>query len=115
MNGNWRVSDQVEGNFGIGMNLGILLPGSDRSGQSRFLSLSSGSIEQVSLALFSLFLSGGGMRSLVFLFDDSRTEFARYPVKRIVESNSRWQTNLAKDLNTACLHAPSPRNPLYTR
>ena len=83
----------------MGINLGVLLPGSNRSGQSRFLSLggNGSGVEQVSSALLGFLLSGKFVRSLVLLLGNGRTEFVRYPVERIVERGSE-QAALVNDL-----------------
>jgi len=69
----------------------VLLPGNNRSGQSRFLSLASSygsGVEQVSCALLGFLLSDEHMRGLVLLLSDGRAEFVRYPVERIIEGYS---------------------------
>ena len=99
------------------MNLGVLLPGCNRGGQSRFLALGcdSNCVEQVSRPLLGLFLTGAYVRVFVLLLSNGGTEFVRYPVKRIVESNSEYLTASVDGLKETGLHVPSTRNPLYVR
>jgi hypothetical protein len=102
-------------NRGTGTNLGVLLPGSDRGGQGRFLGLSSngGGIEQVSRALLGLFLSSEHMRDFFLLLGNGRTEFVCYPIERIVERDSGCQAALVNNLKRPVLHVPPTRNPLH--
>lgn len=81
----------------MGTNLGVLLPGDNRGSQSRFLSLGSSSVEQVSCALFGLFLPGEYVRGLFLLRGNGRTEFVGYPVKRIVERYTKHRAASAND------------------
>ena len=74
-----------------GTNLFVFLAGDDRSGQSRFLGLigNGNGVEQVSLALLRFLLSGKLVGGHVLLLRNVRTELVRYPVERIIESNSK--------------------------
>jgi len=101
----------------VDTNFCVLLPG-NKTGQSGFLSLGSsngGDVEQISRALFGLFLSGELIGVLGLLLSNGWTEFVRYPIERIVKRDSeRWKVS-ANDLRRTGIHVPPPRNPLYVR
>lgn len=94
-------------------DLGMFLPGDNWGGQCRFLSLSSnsGGVEQVSRALFCLFLSGEFVRGLVLFLGYGGTELVRYPIERIVERDSERRGGSVNNLKVSI--ATNPRRGIH--